>query len=46
MHILEENILYAYWERNTGYQLIVALSEKFFQTVFTVKELTLDQKHK
>ena len=25
---------------NTGYQLVVVLSEKFFQTIFTLKELT------
>ena len=46
MDISEENILYAYEEINTGYQLVMVSSEKFFQTVVTVKQLTLDQKHK
>ena len=46
MSVSEENILYAYYKKDTGYHLVVVLSEKFFQTVFTVKELKLHQKHK
>ena len=44
MLISEENILYGYLEINTGCQLVVILSEKFYQTAFSVKKLTLDRK--
>ena len=44
MRMLEKNILHTYWEINSGYELVVVLSEKLFQTDFTVKDFTL--KHK